>query len=475
MKNELEELSMSLYLGSVTFLIGSGFSMHITEDSSNTQKSSAPTYLELLQRLNEITSSHEQRNRIKKEILGSQYNLQTKSGILETNLVGNHIDKNVFKTKIKQIIEGSTSPEKINLENVVLIRKTFKKYTPKNLNVFTTNYDLLLENFIFKQQSLNAYNNFNEHLSVESMPSESSDFSVNIYHLHGSIKYPQEMVITLSDYFKFEFESNRDYLQQKFQTQLHENSILILGYSLGDFNINRFLVHYNQSQKEHYHNYIYYVSLEKVDYLIKEHYSQNFGIHVIDETNLHDFFNDLYHSYESTQTAYRNYKQIEKILLFDNYDSQELVIKDFLFNNKNAFETIINIWSSERKISTNTYIRKLLKLLAIQKSNTMRPYRFEQYGILANWITTFLKTINIEELDDNSKDELEKLISYSWSKMSKDMNYGGYSWDAFNTWKHNYKLIRSTKTKKFLSEIKRKYKFKFSSVNKVEEIIQDNN
>lgn len=468
MKNEIEELSMSLYLGSVTFLIGTGFSMHLTEDKSDDTKSSAPTYIELLQRLNMITSNRHDRLQIQNTILESGYNLQTKSGILDTNLASN----NIFKDKVKQIIAGSTYPEKINKINLSLIRKTFKIYAPNNLNVFTTNYDLLLENYVFKQEILNIYNNHDHQLLIKNHSSNKAHFSVNIYHLHGSIKFPQEMIITLSDYFKFEFESNKDYLQQKFQTQLHESSVVIIGYSLGDFNINRFLVHYNQSQREHYHNYIYYISLEKVDYLIKEYYSQNFGIHVIDETDLHEFFTDLYENYDNVKNAYREYQKIEDILLYENYDTRQSELKDFLFKDANSFQTIINIWSSERKTSTPIYIEKLLKLLKIQKLNTGRANRFEQYTILANWITTFLKTINIEQLNKDSKSELEDIICHSWSTMSKQLVMG-YSWNAFNEWKQNYKLIRSKRTKLFLKEIYSKNTF--LQINKVNEIIGDSN
>ena len=62
-----------------------------------------------------------------------------------------------------------------------------------SLHAVTTNYDLLLE----------SLSGPDHHSITPGLPIPRSDARVKIYHVHGSIKSPRNMVVTSEDYFKF--------------------------------------------------------------------------------------------------------------------------------------------------------------------------------------------------------------------------------------------------------------------------------
>jgi hypothetical protein len=95
--------------------------------------------------------------------------------------------------------------------------------------VITTNYDHLLEliypgyePIIGKQvlrYNLNAYG--------------------EVYHVHGSVKTPETMVVTRSDYDRWEHESK--YFASKLLTYFAEHPVIIFGYSISDRNVRTIL------------------------------------------------------------------------------------------------------------------------------------------------------------------------------------------------------------------------------------------
>lgn len=90
----------------------------------------------------------------------------------------------------------------------------------------TTNYDLAIENL------------FEKDLDVITFPNMVVDFKSarKLYKLHGSIDYPESIIINESDYSRF-FRDYR-YFVNKLYTLFHEYDIIFLGYSLNDPNIN---------------------------------------------------------------------------------------------------------------------------------------------------------------------------------------------------------------------------------------------
>lgn len=106
----------------------------------------------------------------------------------------------------------------------------------RSFKVITTNYDKLLESLAgnLSCQSL-----------TPGLPIPRSQARVKIYHVHGSVDSPDNMVVTSDDYFKF--INAESYFSRKLSTVLHENTIVIIGYSLGDTNLKAIISDYKGS------------------------------------------------------------------------------------------------------------------------------------------------------------------------------------------------------------------------------------
>ena len=96
----------------------------------------------------------------------------------------------------------------------------------RSFKVVTTNYDKLLESLSGEKDC---------HSLTPGLPIPRSQSRVKIYHVHGSIDSQVNMVVTSDDYFRF--INSESYFSRKLSTVLHENTVVILGYSLGDTNL----------------------------------------------------------------------------------------------------------------------------------------------------------------------------------------------------------------------------------------------
>lgn len=182
------------------------------------------------------------------------------------------VNKNTHE-EIAHIIAGL----KLQSNNLIITDFLEKQ---KSLAVLTTNYDKLLEALAGEKDCLSLSPGF---------PVPRSHSRANVYHVHGSIDSAINMVVTANDYFNF--INKESYFSRKLSTILHENTVVILGYSLGDTNLKAILSDYNGFSINHLINSnIFLVSRSKVDQHIKDYYSHCYGVRVLDNLEVHDFF-----------------------------------------------------------------------------------------------------------------------------------------------------------------------------------------
>lgn len=103
----------------------------------------------------------------------------------------------------------------------------------RSFRVVTTNYDKLVETLSGESDC---------HSLTPGLPIPRSRSRVKVYHVHGSVDSPENMVVTSDDYFRF--INNESYFSRKLSTVLHENTVVILGYSLGDTNLKAIISDY---------------------------------------------------------------------------------------------------------------------------------------------------------------------------------------------------------------------------------------
>ena len=203
------ELAYALESKSICMFVGTGFSMHITDLK-------APTWLKLLKKC---------ANKIKGgDLLIDQLfpddqpvmPLEECASIIQVKM---HSQGKCLYTEISKIVRN------LKLGKNAEPTEEFLKSFP-HLKIITTNYDELIEKKLLDEGESTTY--------AIGYPINRQPKGVQIYHIHGSVKYPTKMVVTADDYFNF--INNPDYFSKKVQTLIEENTTIIIGYSLGDIN-----------------------------------------------------------------------------------------------------------------------------------------------------------------------------------------------------------------------------------------------
>lgn len=97
-------------------------------------------------------------------------------------------------------------------------------------NIITTNYDTFLENLFI---------NYNPLIGQGYVFNNKTSSIGNIFKIHGSIEFPDSIVITYEDYL--EFNKTSKFLSAKLLTLFIEYPIVFLGYGINDVNIKAIL------------------------------------------------------------------------------------------------------------------------------------------------------------------------------------------------------------------------------------------
>lgn len=148
------------------------------------------------------------------------FNLKYYEGIINNLEVEN---LNPLKFYISKLF----SPIELKRDMIDEINK-FHSLNEKMLTIITTNYDNLLEEFIFK----------NHETLIGQQMFTGSELGT-IFKIHGSVADPDSMILTSQDYKRFENKSK--VLSAKVISLFAENPVIFMGYSIKDDNIRGFL------------------------------------------------------------------------------------------------------------------------------------------------------------------------------------------------------------------------------------------
>jgi SIR2-like domain len=283
--------------------------------------------------------------------------------------------------------------------------------------VVTTNYDKL-----FQQLASQA----SPQTITPGLPIPRSSAKIQVYHVHGSIDSPRNMVVTSDDYFRF--LNSESYFAKKLSTILHENTVAILGYSLGDTNLKTILSDYKGfSRTNVIGGNIFLVSRSGVDQHIKDYYAHSFAIRVIDQTEVMDFFRQVNAALPDAVKCVDSSKTNIKKVLYENFSFTD----NYLQVESSFFEVIASI--SAVGVSLNSAaVVKLVGAVIDKKIGFTNTYgAWPQYGHLATWLTYLASLIDFAGTE--IQDTFLKATLRSMETMSKGQELG-YSWQAYRTW-----------------------------------------
>ncbi|WP_236190978.1 SIR2 family NAD-dependent protein deacylase [Pseudomonas pharyngis] len=404
--SEYFEIAYAAASKRLCFFTGTGFSKSVTGNS-------APSWQELLELVCNSTADPVSLKQALFPVSGTNpLSLEEAAQVIALELV--KVDKSIH-FEISEIIKSLV----LVGNNSIISNFMSNNY----VDVVTTNYDLLLEGL-----SGNGWQSL-----APGLPVPRSDARVRIYHVHGSVVSPGNMVVTSEDYFRF--LNSESYFSRKLSTVLHENTVVILGYSLGDTNLKAIINEYKGFSKAHViSSNIFLVSRSAVSQYVKDYYYHCYGIRVLDSLQVHDFFFrlNLYMPVAArcTQPSLEN---IRKIL----YDGQEYT--PAYLQAENSFYEIVSSFSAVGvSINTPAVVNSIGRIIQTKQVLSSVSGAWDQYTHMAKWLVYLggileIKGTSIEGLYLSA-------VQSSMANMTNTFLYG-YSWDAFACWNTGWNSV----------------------------------
>lgn len=401
------EISYAAASGQLCLFTGTGFSKAVTIND-------APSWQDLLEAVCDETPDPAELKRALFPIDGKgPLSLEEAAQIISIEL--SKVDKSIHD-EIATIVGALTLKGSYAAVNEFLANRTF--------NVITTNYDKLLEKISGVTDC---------HSISPGLPIPRSQSRVKVYHVHGSVDSPKNMVVTSEDYYKFINEGS--YFSRKLSTVLHENTIVILGYSLGDTNLKAIISDYKGFSKDHViSSNIFFVSRSAVDQHIKDYYAHCYGIRVLDKLEVNDFFKSLNSYMPDADTKFK--KSIENIrkVIYENKSFK----KDYLRIEYTFFEIVASLAAIGVSINDDRVVKMLGGIIQTKIELTNEYGAWEQYEQMAKWLVYLA---SILELKGTSIEQVYLSAALrSMNTMRKEL-YIGYSWLAYKAWKNRWPAI----------------------------------
>jgi len=394
------EIAYAASSNRLCFFTGTGFSKSVSNDM-------APSWQDLLEAMCDLVDDAEGlKNSLFPKVGKNTLSLEEAAQVISIELQKS--GKNIHDE-----IAAHISPIDLAGDNTPVV----EFLSQRSCRVVTTNYDKLVE----KIAGENDCQSFTPGLPI---PRTSS--RVKVYHIHGSVDSPKNMIVTSDDYF--EFINTDSYFSKKLSTILHENTVVILGYSLGDTNLKAIISDYRGFSKNHViGSNIFLVSRAKIDQAVKDYYAHCYGIRVIDETENHDFFTalnaELPNADKCSQSSVENIRKV--VLLGQHFTEDHLKIKNTFY------EIIASIAAIGLSIDDPRVVKALGRIIADKTNLTHKNNAWEQYEHIASWLVHMASILPLEGTS------IEQVFMESANTSMRSMRkekLRGYSWHAYKSW-----------------------------------------
>lgn len=408
--SEFFEIAYAAASKRLCFFTGTGFSKSVTANN-------APSWQELLELIcNETAHPAELKDALFPKGGPNPLSLEEAAQVIALEL--SKVDKDIHLEISKEICKLSL------VGNNAVISDFLKS---NSVDVVTTNYDNLVELLSGPDGC---------HSLTPGLPIPRSDARVKVYHVHGSVSSPSNMVVTSEDYFRF--INGESYFSRKLSTVLHENTVVILGYSLGDTNLKAIINEYKGFSKSHViGSNIFLVARTPVSQYVKDYYHHCYGIRVLDGLQVHDFFQKLSsHMPAATRCAQSSLDNLREIL-----DLGKIYTPSYLQNEDSFYEIVSSFSAVGVSINHQTVVSCIGKIIETKIKLTAVNGAWEQYHQMAKWLV-YLGSI-LEIKGTSIEDIYLQAVKASMSTMRSGY-YVGYSWDAYKCWYARWNSVISS-------------------------------
>jgi len=398
--SEYFEIAYAAASGQLCLFTGTGFSKAVTNNE-------APSWQGLLESVCDGTPELEN---LKTALFSgdgkSILSLEEAAQVIAIEL--SKLDKSIHEEIASRIGRLSLKGDNSTIKSF-LSQQTFK--------VITTNYDKLIETLSGNTdcQSL-----------TPGLPIPRSQARVKIFHVHGSIDSPENMVVTSDDYFRF--INGESYFSRKLSTVLHENTVVILGYSLGDTNLKAIISDYKGFSRSHViGSNIFLISRSKIDQHIKDYYAHCYGIRVLDQIEVHAFFQSLNAALPEAEKRVAQSIDNTRKVIFEGHQFQ----KDYLKIENTFFEIVSSLAAIGVSIDDARVVKALGNIIQTKIELTREDGAWNQYDHLARWLAYLA---SILELKGTSIEKIYLDATLQSMSTMRKAYYIGYSWQAYKSW-----------------------------------------
>ncbi len=395
------ELAYALASESLCLFVGTGFSKHLTGGA-------APDWETLLKQCCSVLENPDQL--IEELFTEDQALMPLEECASIISLQMKREGKDIYVTIADEINKLQSDPT---------IVKPIREFAAKHpsLKFITTNYDLLIEEDILDGDKT---------VFCPGFPVNRQRKSNEVYHIHGAIKFPEEMVVTADDCYRFINFPN--YFSKRLDTLLEENTTVIVVYSLGDVNFKSILNSHRYSSSHAVNRqHLFYLRRKKVPQHVKDYYDTSYGLRVIDSTEIPDLFTKIDTQYDAIKEDVKDAKaQLQRALV-----GQKKYTDSYLKKRESFTKILATISSTGFRITHPIVINFLKDTIQRKHGFTGEDGAWSQYDQLADWL------IQIGCVMDLEGALLEgvylEAVKTSFNNMSKTKILGK-SWDAYKTW-----------------------------------------
>lgn len=398
------EIAYAAAKGRLCLFTGTGFSKAVTGDS-------APGWQDLLETLCDRLDTADV---IKSALFpkGEKHPLSLEESAQVLSIEMSKYGKNIYH-EIEEILRS------VSLVGDNSAITLFMKNSP--LSIVTTNYDKFAEELAGNENCLSM---------APGLPIPRSQAKTKVFHIHGSIDSPEHMVVTSEDYFRF--MNTESYFSKKLSTILHENTVVIIGYSLGDTNLKAIINDYKGFVREHViGGNIFFVSRSKTAQCIKDYYAHCYGIRMLDQKSIHDFFRQVATALPQAKDIAEESVESLKNVLTKNYE----FTTNYLKLERSFFEIVSSFSAYGCSLNDVRVVEMLGKVIKKKISLTKETGAWDQYEHLAQWLTYLGSILDMSGI--SIKDIFLDAVFTSMDSMSHSQKLG-YSWHAYGSWNNRW-------------------------------------
>ena len=435
----MRALADSTRLGNLGLFIGAGFSKAVLRGNPEYKAYSWEELLELCVTENDLLENAENEDEALRQFkekfkTGSLPEYATQ--ICKQLSIKKGYSYNEAKTIVKRWICKKTT---VSLPEI--IRASYERYFDAISPdwIVTTNYDTLIENsLVGKAYPISPSGCFKKIKGL-----------IPVYHIHGICSIPESIVITQEDYTEL-FRPN-DYRQARLPFLLKESSVLMIGYGLGDINVQTAVDWtrsvFDQSDSEYESSIIQL--LYNSDNPREEPYIDEItNVTVLEIGDLTEFLEDLEKFMQSSKSTYgKKRKKATSIINMVSAQSMsdlDIIIADYINNRDYRRGIIKDLGSLSREFGYvyNSYLPFLSWVFERLTSDAEKPGNFEAYNKKLQIILDNFEIIPIKQMPLAIISLFAKQLTDLGPMINPDGGKKlGKAFDAMDTWEARKKDI----------------------------------